>query len=394
MRGGAGKSMELGRAVRKRRFLVLTLDMAGNWPPELVLVRALVGRGHEVRVISNASHREQIEGAGAEYRPYRFAAQRNPGERQDNRQESEMARLSRTVFLNAAFSDELLAEVARATPGVVLVDLALMAAGAAAEKIGIPHAVLWHTVYNARVDNPFPLIDGLNLMREGMGLRRVTSRRESVELADAILAFTYEEFDSPAADKPRRLHYVGPLACLELPARPYKSRWNSDDARPLILVSFSTSFQHQAEVLQRVADAAAKLEVRVLLTLGDAVAAGELRLADNVVAERFVEHGSVLPLARLVVTHAGHGTVMAAATAGVPMVCMPMGRDQYAVSECVRRLGLGLVCSADASAEELREVMMVALGDEGMHERAVKFAAGLDLEAGLRRAIEVLEGLG
>jgi hypothetical protein len=53
----------------------------------------------------------------------------------------------------------------------------------------------------------------------------VTSRRESVELADAIIAFTYEEFDSVAADKPVQLDYVGPLACLGKSARPYVLSW-------------------------------------------------------------------------------------------------------------------------------------------------------------------------
>jgi UDP:flavonoid glycosyltransferase YjiC (YdhE family) len=116
-------------------------------------------------------------------------------------------------------------------------------------------------------------------------------------------------------------------------------------------------------------------------------------LPDSVVAEKFVPHASLLPHASLVVTHAGHGTVIAAATAGVPMICLPMGRDQYYVSECVKRLGLGIVCSAAATEEELRETITAALNNEGLRERACRFAVGLDLEAGLRQAIEVLENL-
>ena len=84
---------------------------------------------------------------------------------------------------------------------------------------------------------------------------------------------------------------------------------------------------------------------------------------------------------------------MAATTAGVPMVCTPMGRDQYAVSGCVERLGLGRVASMTASPEALRQTLVAALEDEALHERARTFAVGLDVEAGLSRALEVLETL-
>jgi MGT family glycosyltransferase len=158
-------------------------------------------------------------------------------------------------------------------------------------------------------------------------------------------------------------------------------------------VSYSKSFQNQAPILQRIAEAVAPLPIRVLLTLGQQITADELRLPPNVVAETFVPPAAVLAQTRLVVTHAGHGTVMAATTAGVPMVCTPMGRDQYVVSSCVERLGLGRVASMTASLEELRQTLVAALADDAMHARARSFAAGLDIEAGLARALTVLETL-
>jgi UDP:flavonoid glycosyltransferase YjiC (YdhE family) len=112
-----------------------------------------------------------------------------------------------------------------------------------------------------------------------------------------------------------------------------------------------------------------------------------------VVAEPFVPHAAVLGRTRLVVTHAGHGTVMAAVTVGVRMVCTPMGRDQYAISGCVERLGLGRVASMTAPPEELRQVLVAALADDVLQARARTFAAELDVEAGLARALEVLETL-
>ncbi len=382
--------------MERRRFLCVTLHAAGNWPPELALIRALAGRGHEVRVVSDETHAAQITAAGAEYRPYRHAPQRDPARRDGKAQATEMARIMRDIFLNRVYADELLAEVDRRPADVLLVDHMLMAAGAAAESTGLPTAILWHTIYGRaddlrRIDRP--LVDELNALRVEKGLAPVADLRESVEQADAILAFTYEQFDAAPPDAPEQLHYVGPLACVARATASYALPWAADDPRPLILVSYSTTFQDQCATLQRIADAVAGLRARVLLTLGDAIAVDELRLPDNVVAEKFVPHAAVLPQASVVVTHAGHGTVMAAVSAGVPMVCTPMGRDQFAVSDRVQRCGLGVVASMAASAAELRTAISGALEDDALHERARQFAAGLDVEAGLRRAVQVLEQL-
>jgi UDP:flavonoid glycosyltransferase YjiC (YdhE family) len=70
-----------------------------------------------------------------------------------------------------------------------------------------------------------------------------------------------------------------------------------------------------------------------------------------------------------------------------------MGRDQYAVSGCVEHLGLGCVASMTAPPEELRRTLVAALKDDALHVRARTFAAGLDVEAGLSRALAVLETL-
>lgn len=380
-----------------RRFLLVTLDAAGNWPPEIALVRALVERGHHVRVLSNRVHAAQIAAAGAEFLPYEVALERDPTIRRDETPQAEMARFLEDVFMNPRFGQAMLAEVKRDPPDVLLVDQLLLTAAAAAESSGIPSALLWHTVYGGMGDGPGRMqghvLDQLNSFRRTLGLDRVDDRTRASERSDAILAFTYESFDTVPSDRPAQLHYVGPLATAAPPSQPYALPWEPDDRRPLVLVSYSTSFQNQVSALQRAIDAMANLPLRVLLTLGRAITADELRLAPNIVAERFVPHAAVLPHASLVVTHAGHGTVMASVTAGVPMVCTPMGRDQFAVAGCVLGRGLGLVVPLTATSEELRQAIETAVADQALHERCRTFAAQLDVEGGQRRALAVLERL-
>ncbi len=135
------------------------------------------------------------------------------------------------------------------------------------------------------------------------------------------------------------------------------------------------------------------LPARVLVTLGPSVAAHELRIPDNTVAEEFVDHGSVLPQASLVVTHAGHATVMAAVNHGVPMVCMPMGRDQHIVAGRVQDLGLGRTTSVDNSPEEIHSAVESVLRDEAIRKSAARLREAVDARAVAESAVTLVEAL-
>ena len=128
-----------------------------------------------------------------------------------------------------------------------------------------------------------------------------------------------------------------------------------------------------------------------MVTLGPAIEADQLNVAENVVCETFIPHAAVLPEVDLVVTHAGHGTTMAAVTAGIPLLCTPMGRDQNEVGACVEHNGLGQVVSQEAPVEVLRDAIAGRLADPAMRDRCRAFADAVDLAAGLSTAIDVLE---
>ncbi|MGI9052284.1 MAG: glycosyltransferase [Ilumatobacteraceae bacterium] len=81
----------------------------------------------------------------------------------------------------------------------------------------------------------------------------------------------------------------------------------------------------------------------------------------NVTIVRSAPHGPILREASLVITHCGHGTVMKALAHGVPMVCIPMGRDQSDTAARVVHHGAGMrlsprSCSTRITAA-VREVL-------------------------------------
>src|SRR5262249_17590959 len=76
--------------------------------------------------------------------------------------------------------------------------------------------------------------------------------------------------------------------------------------------------------------------------LGGVFAPSDFRTPPNVVAVASAPHGAVLPLARAVVAHGGHGTVMKALAHGLPLLCIPLGRDQPDNAVRVLESGAGL----------------------------------------------------
>ena len=231
------------------------------------------------------------------------------------------------------------------------------------------------------------------MLREDLQLAPITSYKDLIERAQLVLAFTYPSLDTVPEPLSPNVHYVGPIVAALRPSSPYHFQKAVPADSPLVLVSFSTTFQRQVEGLQKVLDALEPLPTRVLVTLGPAVAAHELLIPDNTVAEQHVDHGRVLPQASLVVTHAGHATVMAAVNHGVPMVCMPMGRDQHIVASRVQDLGLGKIISADDSPEEIRSAIASALRDEAIRKSVTLLQSTIDARAGAESAVTLVEAL-
>jgi MGT family glycosyltransferase len=96
---------------------------------------------------------------------------------------------------------------------------------------------------------------------------------------------------------------------------------------------------------------------------------------DNVTVREYVPHEAVLPHMAAVVTHAGMSTVATALAAGVPMVCVPQGRDQPLNAARVQELGAGLMITADIAADALAQAVHTVLTDSRYQMEAQRLAA-------------------
>ena len=190
---------------------------------------------------------------------------------------------------------------------------------------------------------------------------------ELLEAPDLVLHATDQVFDFSFDRLPSRHHYVGPLGIWEPPRE--RPTYLEEPGDPWILVSISSQRQDDLALAEAALEALADAPVRVLVTLGPEHDRSELSSPPaNARVEKSVSHSAVLERAVLLVSHAGHGTVMKALWQGKPMVLIPWGRDQP---------GAEVVPCAQASAETIGAAVRRSLTNQDMAATAARHSARL-----------------
>jgi UDP:flavonoid glycosyltransferase YjiC (YdhE family) len=108
---------------------------------------------------------------------------------------------------------------------------------------------------------------------------------------------------------------------------------------------------------------------------------------------RFVAHSEVLRDASLVITHAGMGTVMSSLAHGVPMLCVPIGRDQFFNAARVEAVGAGRTLPPASDAPTIAAAAAAALKDSDAAAGAQRMARIIAGYGGGAAAVERLEDL-
>lgn len=143
--------------------------------------------------------------------------------------------------------------------------------------------------------------------------------------------------------------------------------------------------------MQKVLDAMDGLKVRGLVTLGPALDQAQLTIPSNVVVRRSVPHAQVFPLASAVVTHSGHGTVMRALAHGVPLVCIPFGRDQPGNAARVVAKGAGVKLHKKADVKSIRKAIQRVINEPTFRYNARQLGKIITEDAGNSPGVQELE---
>jgi MGT family glycosyltransferase len=308
------------------------------------------------------------------------------------------------LLFGTGVGEDLLDELEREPADAVVIDCMLVGALAAAEAASCPTAVLIHFLHAAAVSGPTafakrwePGLPILEQSRAAFGLERLGGQGPFLDEVwgrqGLALVLTPHEFDEPLDRRPSNFRYVGPILESPGPGWHWDLPWPADDIAPLVVVGFSTTYMHQEALLVNTAAALGSLAVRGLVTVGPELAISDLEAPDNVAVRQWVPHGAVLPFAAAVVTHGGHSTVMAALAHGVPLVCIPMGRDQHHVAQQVEACGVGRALPPDADPQEIRAALEDVMSDGSYREAAAGMAEVIATYGNGARAVEELERL-
>ncbi|MGQ4614867.1 glycosyltransferase [Nocardia sp. R7R-8] len=289
----------------------------------------------------------------------------------------------------AHISTEMLPELSAMLPELVISDVLTAGGGMAAERLGVPWVELSpHPLYLPSKGLP-PIGSGLapgsglpGRVRDGV-LRAMTARalrngrrqreraRASVGLPAvdpgpaARLIATLPALEVPRPDWPESAHVIGPLlweptdAILDLPP---------GDA-PLVMVAPSTAHTGVAGMAETVLAALDGTGVRVAMSMLDTPPADLPSWATAGLGRQ----DELLTHASVVVGGGGHGLLAKTLSAGVPIVTVPGGGDQWELANRAARQGSSIVVRP-LTPEAVRTAVGAILADPS-YTRAAREAA-------------------
>ncbi|GAA5055719.1 hypothetical protein GCM10023318_32200 [Nocardia callitridis] len=360
--------------------------MAGPDPghafPAIALCLRLRAAGDEPVLFTGSRWLEAARGVGISVRRLKGLAPRPSDDETDAG--------TRIHERAAHISTEILPDLSAMLPELVVSDVLTAGGGMAAERLGVPWVELSpHPLYLPSKALP-PIGSGLapgvglrGRMRDGL-LRTMTARdirhglqqreraRQGVDLPvpdpgpAARLIATLPALEVPRPDWPDHAHVIGPLF------------WEPTDAilrpppgdAPLVVVAPSTAHTGVADMVETVLEALAGAGVRVAISMLDSPP-GEL---PGWATAGLGRQDELLTHAALVIGGGGHGLLAKSLSAGVPVVTVPGGGDQWELANRVVRQGSSILVRPLA-VEAVRSAVREILADPGFAAAAAEAAA-------------------
>ncbi|MFU9036354.1 MULTISPECIES: macrolide family glycosyltransferase [Streptomyces] len=186
--------------------------------------------------------------------------------------------------------------------------------------------------------------------------------------------------------------FVGPC----LGSRVEQGGWvRPAGAERVLLVSLGSAFTRQPEFYRRCVAAFGNLPGwHVVLQIGTYVDPAELgpEVPANVEVRSWVPQLAILEQADAFVTHAGMGGSSEGLYAGVPMIAVPQGAEQFMNADRLVELGVARrIDTADATPEALRTALRELTTDPRVAARSAALRAESRAEGGARRAADLIE---
>jgi len=418
--------------------LLCSTPVHAHVTPLLAVVRSLVARGHDVRVLTGARFAPAVAAAGAEHVPLppeadfddRDLAAHFPG-RAGRTGLDAIRHDMLEIFVGpgvaqhravAAALDERPADVVLVEP-LFLGAMALAAAPAAQRP---PLAVLgiFPLGLTSERTAPFglgvlPAAGRLGVLRNRV-LHRVVERslapaqvaaQDMVRAtgartldgfflgwpahADVVVQLTVEEFEYARPDVTTPVRFVGPPAATPA-AHDLPSWWGDlDGPRPVVHVTQGTvANEDPAQLLLPTLRALADEDVLVVAATGGRPVASLGDLPANARAAEYLPYDALLPRTSVYVTNGGYGGVHHALRHGVPVLVAGRTEDKAEVAARVAWSGAGLRLRTNAPRPaQVRRAVRRLLDDPSYARASARLGDRIAASPGTDGVVDVVEAL-
>jgi UDP:flavonoid glycosyltransferase YjiC (YdhE family) len=276
-------------------------------------------------------------------------------------------------------------------PDVVIHDTAEMAGAIAAEAAGLPHAE-----HSFGILRPAHLLaaanEALRPISAGLG---IGDPGVSGTRGELYLDVCPPGIQQPGIAQIPNVQALRPIGFDAAPDTGLPAWFGALPPRPTVYVTMGTVFNQAAPIFRAILDGLAGSALNVVVTVGSDGDPGVLGpQPGNVHVERYIPQSELLPRCDLVISHGGSGTLLGALSAGVPIVAVPQGADQFLNAEAIQRTGIGLRILPEAlSAETVRDRVGRVLGETSFALAARAISAEIARMPSPARVVPRLEAM-
>jgi MGT family glycosyltransferase len=414
----------------KINTLIVTVEGGGNVPPIYGFARKLMETGHDITILSEPCMKESAKELSASFIPYREHFLREDT-KEDLFKDYKATLLKNPVFDTVMFGpaayviEHTIELIKSRSINLLVVDFLLFPAVIAAKYMKIPVILLNHMpeilpgpnrppgnmglrpgkgfAYHLRDRILGKLFDlklnefkpKLNKIMVSLSMEPLRNTSDLIHNADLKLIQTLKSFDIPIVPAPKNVRYTGPV--LDDPdwaaSEKWENPWAEHKDRPIVAIAFSSTFQNQKKAIQNCINAVKELPVNGCVTLGPAMEDIEFICPDNVVVMKSVKHSLLFPHADLVISHGGHGTIIRALASGLPIICLPMGRDQGDNAIKVELCKTGIKLSPKSSPNRIRKAIEQILSNGKYKQNALDMKEKIVSNAGSDNVLIEINGL-
>ncbi|MGW8885143.1 macrolide family glycosyltransferase [Streptomyces sp. NPDC055749] len=385
---------------RRAHIAMVGIPIISHVLPSLEIIRELVARGHRVTYANDPAVADRITAAGAEFVPCTSVLPVADNNWPDD------AIAAASLFLDDAVQalPQLRAAYDHDRADLYLYDIGAYAARALAESQGrslmqlSPTFVAWDG-YEEEVAVHLRKLPGADAYRARFAgwlaeCGATTTDVDAFSGPPARALALIPRAMQPYADKvdTDSVTFVGP--CFD--ARGDADEWKRPaDAENVLLISLGSAYTRQPEFYRQCVAAYGNLPGwHIVLQIGKYTDPNELGdIPPNVEVRSWVPQRAILEQADAFVTHAGMGGCGEALLAGVPMIAVPQGAEQFMNADRLVELGVARrIDTQDATAETLRAALDELSTDPECARRSAQLRADARAEGGTPRAADLIEG--